>query len=73
MKRSLSGYSFCPREGLGGGEDDLGGRLVPFAIIVEETIGADGADNSVASGLGMVGVFDDVLECKAESSATTGE
>ena len=48
------------------GNDDAASGLVPMAVVVEATVGADGADDVVGSGRDVCGLFQDEAETVAE-------
>jgi hypothetical protein len=47
--------------------------LVPFALIIETAVVADGAKNVIAGGGNLISLFNDVLKGEAETAATAGE
>ena len=46
---------------------------MPFTVIVEEAVSANGADNAVRAGGGVISVLDDVFKGEAETAAAAGE
>src|SRR6185437_520832 len=52
------------------GDDDLFGRIVPLAVVVEAGgVGAGGGHDGGGSGSDVAGLFEDVLEGEAEVAA----
>ena len=60
----LIGGDFCAF-GVEVGDDQAAGRVGPFAVFVDATEGADGANDLVARGFDDVGLFEE--EAKGES------
>ena len=54
------------------GKDHLSGRLVPLAIVADAGGHADGAENGVGTGGGVVGVLNQQLGSETEVPAAVG-
>lgn len=50
-------------------DDAAAGRLDPAAVVVEETAGADGADDASGGGRGVTGIFDDAVKRAAHGAS----
>jgi hypothetical protein len=46
--------------------------LLPAALVIEVSIGADGTDDVEIRGFGLVGALEDSLECGSDGEATAG-
>jgi len=51
----------------------VGGHFVPFALVVEATEGADGAEDVVAGGDNPLGILNDVFESEVDTAGAAAK